>query len=227
MPCGAPEKVMQYLESLKEHGSFRLFNLCEADKAFLETQSPGQFQFRYDRDNSEYLYDIEKSCDLSGKQNKYIRRDIRSITEAHLVETEPLTAQNISTALQIVSDWFHADLRGEIIRRAELHISETLFRNMEMLSAQGFLLRLDGRPAAVAAGIPLSDTVFDFCLLKQSTGEKGLGTLMYHTLMQQLRGSYQYLNAEEDMGIPGLRQKKTEMHPSGLIHIWEAVYRPA
>ena len=45
---------------------------------------------------------------------------------------------------------------------------------MEMLSAQGFLLRLDGRPAAVAAGIPLSDTVFDFCLLKQSTGEKGL-----------------------------------------------------
>ena len=103
MPCGAPEKVMQYLESLKEHGSFRLFNLCEADKAFLETQSPGQFQFRYDRDNSEYLYDIEKSCDLSGKQNKYIRRDIRSITEAHLVETEPLTAQNISTALQIVS----------------------------------------------------------------------------------------------------------------------------
>lgn len=98
---------------------------------------------------------------------------------------------------------------------------------MDALSVQGFLLYLDGIPAAVAAGIPLSDTVFDFCLLKQTSGENGLGTFMYYTLMQKLSGAYQYLNAEEDMGIAGLRQKKTEMHPCGMVDIWEAVYEKA
>ena len=227
MPCGAPEKVLQFLRRLSESGKFRLFNVCAEDKAFLEQAAPGAFRFRYDRDSSEYLYDIQKNTDLSGKQNRYIRRDIRSLTEAHQLETEPLTQQNIQTARQIVADWFHADIRGEIIRQAELNIAEKLFQNMDALSVQGFLLYLDGIPAAVAAGIPLSDTVFDFTLLKQASGEKGLGTFMYYTLMQKLSGAYQYLNAEEDMGIAGLRQKKTEMHPCGMVDIWEAVYEKA
>ena len=224
MPCGSPERIRQFLDILMQSRRFRLFYLRKQDCTLLEQLCPGMFRFRCDRDDSEYLYDIEKSADLSGGQYKYIRRKLRVIAAQFRIETEPLSDANISAALQIVSGWFHANVQGELVAQAERTLSERLFENMDALSARGFLLRLDGHPSAVAAGIPLSDAVFDFCVLKQNTGVRGLGTLMYYTMMDQLRGEYRFLNAEEDMGIPGLRLKKTEMHPCGMVDLWEAAY---
>ena len=50
---------------------------------------------------------------------------------------------------------------------------------------------------------------------------------LYLVLIESLRGEFRLLNAEEDMVIPGLRAKKTELKPTGLLHVWEAVYDPS
>lgn len=223
MPCGDPARVRAFLHELTEGGSFRIFYATEADLPMLLREFP-QLRLHYDRSGSEYLFDIDALCDLSDSKYHRIRHQLHSIRNKHDVSVVPLSADNTEEAKLIVRNWFHRDRDRPETRVTDLHVTKMLFDEAEALGVRGVVVRLDGEPAGFAAGIPLSESVFDLCIRKQVTGERGFGTFLYLVLIESLRGEFRLLNAEEDMGIPGMRAKKTELKPTGLLHVWEAVY---
>ena len=224
MPCGAPNAVNAFLADLREQGGFRLFFLRSEDVRLLSQTFPSAFRFRYDRNSSEYLYDIDAGCLLKGKDYRNIRHKLQKIRNQHRITAEPLTADSIPAAEEIVRKWQAQKCLTDNSVLDDVRSSRCFFNNMLALSARGTIISLDGVPSAVAAGIPLSETVFDFCIHKQISNDRGLGTLSYQMLMQQLRGQYLLLNAEEDMGMAGLRLNKQEMKPCRMNRMWEAVY---
>ncbi len=223
MPCGAPARVRQFLRGLMQTGSFRLFYALESDLPMLLRDFP-QLRLRYDRSGSEYLFDIDTLCGLKDSKYHRIRHQMHSIRNKHEISVMPLSAENTEEANLIVRNWFHRDKERPETRVTDLYVTQKLFDEAGALGVRGIVVRLDGAPAGFAAGIPLSGNVFDLCIRKQVTGERGFGTFLYLALMESLRGQFRLLNAEEDMGIPGLRAKKTELRPTGLLHVWEAVY---
>ena len=221
MPCGNPDRIKAFLDSLRETGSFRLYYLREQDKAFLEAYAPGMFQFTYDRDGSEYLYDIAEQCAMSGTKFKKNRQQIHRLQKSSAVEVKPLTAETLPDAAEIEKLWFaqkESDLNDRVRRIADFYAA---FRDCGM---QGLVIHQNGMPTAFIAGMPVSDTVFDACLLRISGDTPDLGLFACHALMQQISGEYPVLNAEEDMGLPGLRTFKQKMHPCGMADLWEAIY---
>lgn len=223
MPCGAPQRVRQFLEELMQSGSFRLFYAQEADLPMLLHDFP-QLRLRYDRNGSEYLFDIEASCTLHDSQYRRIRHQMNALRNRHDIQVLPLSQENAGDAKLIIRNWFHRDRDRPETRVTDLYVTKLLFDEAAALGVRGVVIYLDGEPSGFAAGIPLSDSVFDLCIRKQVTGERGFGTFLYLAVMESLRGEFRLLNAEEDMGIPGLRAKKTELKPTGLLHVWEAVY---
>lgn len=226
MPCGAPDRILEFLETLQQKGKFRLCFLRREDVLFLLEKFPYPLSFPYDRNNTEYLFDIESACGMKGKAYRNIRHKLLRIQSQHEVYAEPLTRSNLPAAINIVRIWHDGKQSVSQQKSDDADVAVFFLRHMEELSASGSLIYMDGEPVSVAAGIPISDTVFDFCVHKQISASKGLGTLSYLMLMEQFRGKYTLLNAEEDMGIPGLRVNKQEMHPCRLLDMWEAVYEP-
>ena len=221
MPCGRPERIRAFLDSLRSQGSFRLFYVREQDKALLEDYAPGRFHFRYDRDGSEYLYDIQEQCAMSGAKFKKNRQQIHRLQNSSEIEVLPLNRKTLPAAEQIENTWFaqRKDDPNNLVKRVAEFFEAFSDRGMH-----GIVIMQNGKPAAFIAGLPVSDSILDACLLRIASDASDFGLYSCHMLMQQAADTYRLLNAEEDMGLIGLRTFKEKMHPCGMVELWEASY---
>ena len=60
--------------------------------------------------------------------------------------------------------------------------------------------------------------------MKDSREINGLGVFVRCMLAQQLAGKYRFIDAEEDLGRPGLRSLKCSLNPVKMIRMWEAAF---
>ena len=102
---------------------------------------------------------------------------------------------------------------------------ETLLQNIRELGLTGVLVTEGTAPVAVAAGYPLTDSVFDLCVCQQITPAREISTFARHALFQSLGEEIREINAEEDLGIEGLRGLKEEMRPSRKIGMYVCTQR--
>ena len=227
MPCGSPARILSFLEELRQTGSFRLFYARKEDIDFLKESFPHPMTFRFDRDGSEYLYDVAEQCAMPGRKFSLIRHGISKLHRRYAVTVRPLTPERIGDAEQIMRDW--ANRKGLDFEKQEGDIPESmlLLHNQEALHTDGVLVYLDGVPTAIAAGAFLSEETADMSLYKVSRKEPGLSFLLFHEWNMRVQGRCRLMNAEEDLGIMGLRDHKQRLRPAGLSEMWEAVYEPA
>jgi len=57
---------------------------------------------------------------------------------------------------------------------------------------------------------------------KQKTILPGLGVYAKQAFISSLPEQYTVINAEDDMGLQGLRMMKKQMHPMAMIHMYKA-----
>ena len=224
MPCGKPEKVLRFLEELRQQGDFRLFFANQSDVRFLREQVPFPLHFQYDRDSSEYLYDVDAHCSMKGTRFSKLRYEIRQLEQAHRMTSKPLDNSDKEAVETILRAWAEQKHLEYGRHEGDLDAVISLFRNGHTLGVRGIMVFMDGMPAAIAAGAPLSEEGCDLCLYKQSVRERGLGIYTFRKFVEQLQGTYRFINMEEDIGIPGLRIHKQKLQPDGMSHMWEAVY---
>ena len=227
MPCGNPEKILRFLDSLRQKGGFRLFYVQTDEMRFLKENLPFPLTFRQDRDAWEYLYDTAEQCRAEGRRFSQIRYVINRLKRLYHTEIRPLTPETADDAEAVIRAW---SARKEIsfdLHEGDVTEACTVIRQQEMLSSAGVIVYLDGIPSAVSAGFPISSDTFDLCLYKQSIRERGLGYLSFHALNQQAADSFRFVNLEEDLGIPGIRDHKLRLRPAGFTEMWEAIYEPS
>lgn len=77
---------------------------------------------------------------------------------------------------------------------------------------------------AIAAGYPLCEDVFDLVLVKQVECLTGLSVYARNQLVRLLPEKYKWINAEEDLGVEGLRTMKKQMKPTEILKMYNACY---
>ncbi len=211
----------------------RLTNLNPQDCMLLEELYPGKFQFHPDRDNCEYVYKIEDLATLKGRKFQKKRNHLNKFKENHpdcrLVVIDESTLDSVR---EMVDSWYvdrlsedpDADyqLEQRAIRRA--------FRHLQELGMEGIALEENGRIIAMAMGSLLSENTFDVQFEKALEDVDGAYPAINQAFAAHLQEKYpqlQYLNREEDMGIPGLRKAKLSYQPDHLVvkfwaRLWES-----
>jgi len=218
-PCGAPETVKAFLEEHRHEPDFRLCYMRREDVEFLEEHFPGVFEISPDNTSSEYLYDRAAQATMAGKRFAKLRVKLHHFLREHRTELVPLSAENLEEARFISLQW--AAQQRELPAFNDVEMSLEALSLFGALQLAGILVRVDGEPSAFALGFALSDTVFDVCVLKQHSHERGLFEFVMRELCAWLPESFQLVNMEEDLGIEGLRAHKQEMVPSGYNEMWE------
>ena len=98
----------------------------------------------------------------------------------------------------------------------------------EALGLDGLLL-LDGdKPIAMTIGSLISPTVYDVNFEKALGEVPGDYAMINRTFARYIREKYsqvQYLDREDDLGLPGLRKAKESYHPDRMVEQYSCVLK--
>lgn len=220
-PCGEPGAVKELIsEILGEDREAVFYYMREQDTAFLVREFPGRFLIRECEEDSEYLYDRWQQQDLIGKKFSGQRNHINRIKADYELCAEELNEYSLQDALKVNQCWERRSSQEAGLRDEQA--GEILIEKRESLGVLGVLVRVDGKPYAIAAGYPLCEDMFDLALVKQVECLTGLSVYTRNQLIRLLPEKYKWINAEEDLGVEGLRIMKKQMKPAGLLKMYAA-----
>lgn len=218
------------IDDARERGIVcRLTGLSAENTILLEELYPGKFRFYPDRDGCDYVYAIDDLAELKGRKFQKKRNHLNRFREEHPnCEIAPITPKNLPAVQKMAANWYAGrnDDRDYHLEQYALHRA---FSHMAELDIEGVMLTESGRVLAFAMGSPLSDTTFDIHFEKAVEDVDGAYPAINQAFAAHLRNQYpqlQYLNREDDMGIPGLRKAKLSYNPHHLVvkfwaRLWE------
>lgn len=206
----------------RRHGArIRLETVTEAAKNRLETLYPGRFAAQEDRDMAEYLYSQERIAALSGHGLSTKRYEARalwrtlgerccvsSITPSDLDELHAFQSLWLQSKLAD-PNWVHLAHEDDTIHLALSHF--------DALGLSGIVLRVDGTVRGFAYGCRLSPDCFDMVAEKGDRSILGIYSVLNQEFAARCGAGCRYLNWEEDVAVPGLRQAKLSYKPDILL----------
>ena len=198
----------------------RFSGLTQSDRELLERLYPGRFHFHFNRDAYDYLYAIDDLADMKGRKFQKKRNHVNRFRENNPDwSVQPLTAENMEAAKQMVCQWFQGreDQRDYRLEKIAL---ERAFSHYAELELEGLMLTAGGRVLGVTIGSRLNGDTFDIHFEKAQEDVDGAYPAIARAFAEYLREKYpqiRYLNREDDMGIEGLRKSKLSYHPVLLI----------
>ena len=226
-PCGSedPGVILEQLRlDARERGiPFRVSGVTAHEKEILEELYPGQFRYHCQRDNFDYIYDINDLADLKGKKFQPKRNHVnRFLTDHPECYIQPLEETNLPDCQELTRRWFarklEEDPTGDFIM--EQRALEKAFRNFRALGLEGLLLYCDGKPVAMTMGSFISEDMVDVHFEKADPDYPTAYAVINRAFARHIREKYpqvKYLDREEDMGSPGLRKAKLSYQPHHLV----------
>ncbi|HCY87603.1 MAG TPA: hypothetical protein DHV36_20885 [Desulfobacteraceae bacterium] len=179
------------------------------------------FTAEEDRDAAEYIYKIGNLVALKGKRlqkkknlvSQFHRRypDHRVLVMDERLRPEVLTfARDLLEAREPVPQ----SLMEEAVA------IEKAFDNWDRLDLEGLVVTVDDNIAAFAVFSPLNLDTFNVHFEKANIAYKGAAQVINQETARYLSDRAVYINREQDLGIPGLRQAKKSYDPHRLLVPW-------
>ena len=169
------------------------------------------------RDQYDYIYRRTNLATLHGRHLDAKRNHIHRFRAEHPdFEYRPLTPELFDECRRLTEIW-QEEKGGSNTINAEKQVMETIFSNWDALGMTGGSIFVDGRMVAFTYGSAVTTDTFDVCVEKADRHVEGAFAIINQQFAEHLPEQFIYLNREEDMGIPGLRQAKLSYHPEILL----------
>ena len=169
------------------------------------------------RDQYDYIYRRTDLATLHGRHLDAKRNHIHRFRAEHPdFEYRPLTPEFFDECRRLTEIW-QGDKAASDTIDAEHRVMETIFSNWDALGMIGGSIFVDGRMVAFTYGAAVTTDTLDICVEKADRHVEGAFAIINQQFAEHLPEQYVYLNREEDMGIPGLRQAKLSYHPEILL----------
>jgi hypothetical protein len=215
------DKLIQYA---REKGiPFKMINITEEMKMFLEQYYPDKFIFSLSRDYSDYLYSVQNLIFLQGKKYQPKRNHINKFESLYNYQYSPMSENDIPECLQMHQQWsmLHCQKRNTTLE-SESCATRKALQLFTKLDLEGGVLRVDGKVIAFTLGQAINDTTFDVCIEKALSDYEGAYPMINRQFLKHQLADYTYVNREEDMGEEGLRKAKLSYHPLKLVSKYSA-----
>lgn len=176
------------------------------------------FSITCDRDAADYVYLTEELAQLKGnklhKKKNLVSQFKRAYPDYSIV---PINGDNGTDVMAFERRLL--DGRSSVPRSLveESHAMDMAFSHWNDLGLSGLLLLVKEEIVAFAVFSPLSPDTWDIHFEKSDLAFKGAAQMINHETAQFLKETARYLNREQDLGIPGLRQAKLSYVPHTLI----------
>ena len=231
-PCGRGI-VEEALELLQSDAISRKRPLCfclltSEQCEILRRYMPERFSFASDRGNSDYLYTRVQLAELPGSRFHTKRNHIaqfESMFPTH--RFLPLSPATTADAVAVAEAWLNkADNQSSILRQEIAAIYEAL-DNADSLNLFGGVVYVQEEPVGMSIGSFINPTVADIHFEKCLPEYRRAYPFVNRETARLLPESCLFINREEDLNHPGLRQAKLSYHPELILEKYSAIPCPA
>src|SRR5574344_1639029 len=214
------EHVEAALEAIDEdclarHELPAFFACGEAEHAYL-MKHYCHFHCLSDRGWSDYLYLLSDLRDLPGKKYDSKRHNAHRFwkdnpnAEYHILEKKDLPLfSEFETA-------FLAENEGRDISQEEFDLAREMLTKFEIIPAKVGYFTLNGRVIGFTLGEVKGDTVY-LHVEKALHQYPGIYQALESRYLQDFPAEAVYVNREEDVNNPGLREAKLQLHPNAIL----------
>ena len=230
MPIGKallPEEMVMLSISLKNVG--RAPDFCLATPDYLK-KFPGiekYYTIKKEPDAAEYIYDVNRLCELTGSKLHKKRNLISQFKRTHPdFEVCFLTGDYKSRALALAQELMNRQKRYSKTLDHEFYAIKKSFEHFELLSLEGLVITIGEKVVAFSVFSQLGHSTYDIQFEKSDMDFKGAAQVINHETAKYLKNKCRYLNREQDLGIKGLRQAKMSYEPVHLITPYSLAFTP-
>lgn len=214
------DALLQLEEDSWQHGHpLLMLGVTPVSKDLLEEAFPGEFTYIPERDYFDYIYLREDLATLKGKKFQAKRNHVNKFKKQYVYEYVPLTSELIPECLELEAKWYKAnrtDADQEELREERQSMIFAL-QHFKELDLMGGAIRIDNQLVAFTFGSPINQDTFGVHVEKADTHYDGAYSIINQEFASRIPEQYLYINREEDLGIPGLRQAKLSYNPAILL----------
>ena len=202
--------------------------ITQKQREKLESEMPGYFTFSENRQNWDYIYEVEKLAGLSGKKlqakRNHCNRFERENPGWHF---EELREEDVPACLALLNRWTEerADEREADELLAEKQAIEKAFAHYTALGLVGGGLFVGEELVAFTLGEECGENAFDVRFEKADPNREGAFAMVnreFARLIQKKLPHIKYLNREEDLGLEALRKAKLSYRPAFMLEKFNA-----
>ena len=175
-------------------------------------------RFTPDRDQYEYVYSVKDLIALKGKAYAHKRNRVRAFLDGYEWDYEELTPALFGEVMDFQEKWrVHREDSMTPDEAASLDDEDLAIKNAldkwEEFRFAGGLLRVDGQIAAYTIAEELDPDNLDIRFEKAYGEYAGSYQAINYMFLKNHGSGYKFVNREEDMGEPGLREAKESYNP--------------
>ncbi len=211
------EKIIKYFKTINQRPLIRIYSEDMID--ILKSLFPDTFIITEDIDSFDYVYETEDLIELPGNKYHSKRNHINKFKSLYNYEYHRLTPDSKDACLSMFNHWCDSK-EGLIPGISEQREAVTeLLQNWKALDITGGGITVDGKMIAFSFGEVLSQkhSIAVIHLEHADTEFHGSFPLMNQQFLENEWSHLEYVNREEDMGLPGLRKAKQSYKPCLMV----------
>jgi len=175
------------------------------------------FKIEYLESDSDYIYSTKRMSTYQGHSLSKKRNLVKQLLEKHIVKVVILGKENSQDALGILSFWqSELEQNGDI--ETDFEACKEALEWFEELKLSGQIFYVDGQACGFIIGEPLTKDMYVVHFAKGCKHLKGMYQYIYQEFATVLKGSYSFMNLEQDLGLEQLRQSKHSYEPARMVH---------
>ncbi|MGI6153001.1 MAG: DUF2156 domain-containing protein [Christensenellaceae bacterium] len=222
--CETMEQAREYMT--RTYGTFYMKSVPEGLKNIIQRDCGDAYEFRYDEYNSDYVYNIQDLIELRGKKYHGKKNHINKFLRTYTSEFDAYTAKDREACLAVQRKWASLKQVDEREAEEEYRSIERALDKFDMLGLVGCVVRIGGEVVAFSIGERITEDTALIHIEKADDSFHGLYPYINREFLANFFSDLTYVNREEDMGVPGIRQAKRSYHPAFMIDKYDAVYKP-
>ncbi len=218
----AVEFIVECFKHRKESIYFRGITKEVVD--LLENKYPNRFKYTEERDLFDYIYDAKNLRTLKGRKNTKKRNHINYFIKEYdgRYEYKQLDETNFDECINLMKKWsenkegdedFEDTLNGEIVGMNK--VFENYPKLKDKLRISG--IYIDGKLEAFTMGEMLNESMAVIHTEKANPKIRGLYAYINQQFLVNDFSDAEFVNREDDLGIPGLRKAKLSYHPIRFV----------
>ena len=177
-----------------------------------------------DPDYAEYVYLTSMLAELPGKEYVTIRHQLNKFRRNCAPVVESISPGMLGEVKEFLIEWCEwKDCDGKEFLANEKDAILFAISHFNLLGLSGLAIRVQGKIGGISLYEPLNRDTAVIHFEKGLPDCEGIYKAINTETAQILLRSFQYINRESDMGVPGLREAKLRYHPDHMVVVYSAM----
>jgi hypothetical protein len=217
-PLGPPNRTMavkKILEWLREEKGEEAARIEKADARLVEElEVDGVMSVDAARDQFDYIYLMKDLAGLAGHKYRSKRNHINQLLRTYKVGYTALEEKHLTDCLEMQERWCEVKrCEDDLSLLSEWDAVREILMNFTALDLRGGIVEVEGRIEAFTVGEVLNDETAVIHIEKANAEIPGLYAVINQQCCENCWRDITYVNREQDLGIPGLREAKISYYP--------------